>query len=68
MILVRLGLGLSLGLGLGLVLVRTTVLVSGGFSLTVLVAGLMGSLGRMAVTEPGAVRGGAEVLGVTRDC
>lgn len=52
--------------------VRTRVFVSGGFSLTVLVAGLMGSRGLMvaAVTEPGAARGGVEVLGVgvTRDC
>lgn len=43
--------------------------VSGGFSLTVVLAGLMGSRGLMAVTEPGAAMGGAEVLGtVTRDC
>lgn len=52
----------------------TRVLESGGFSLTVLPAGLMGSRGRMvvvaAVTEPGATGGGVEVLGVgvTRDC
>ncbi len=48
----------------------TRVFVSGGFSLTVLLAGLMGSRGLMAavVTEPGAASGGAEVLGVTRDC
>lgn len=45
--------------------------MSGGFSLTVLLAGLMGSRGLMAVvTDPGAAGGGAEVLGVgvTRDC
>lgn len=46
--------------------------VSGGFSLTVVLAGLMGSRGLMAaaVTEPGAARGGAEVVGGTdtRDC
>lgn len=47
---------------------RTTVLVSGVFSLTVAPTGLMGTRGRMvaAVTEPGAASGG--VGGVTRDC
>lgn len=46
----------------------TTVLVSGVFNLTVVPTGLMGTRGRMvvAVTEPGAARGGVGV--VTRDC
>lgn len=48
------------------------MLVSGVVSLTEPLAGLTGSRGLMAVVvmEPGAVKGGAEVLGVgvTRDC
>lgn len=48
--------------------IRTTVLVSGVFSLTAVPTGLMGTRGRMAVavTEPGAASGGVGV--VTRDC
>lgn len=46
--------------------------VSGGFSLTVLPTGLIGSRDLMVVvvTQPGAATGGVEVLGVvvTRDC
>lgn len=50
----------------------TRVFVSGGLSLTVLLARVTGSRGLMvaAVTEPGAARGGVTALGVAvaRDC
>lgn len=50
----------------------TRVFVSGGLSLTVLLARVTGSRGLMvaAVTEPGAAKGGVTALGVgvARDC